>query len=641
MAQRDPTTKSLASELSPQQVSTSIPSQSLSSVPIVDMIRPTKLQPLGDVNVEDVGSETSPTSDSYSYTVPGSSGTMKETHIFTPITPKSVTKMIGTSIADSATSVPIATIITTNAIDQFLPSLASSNGISQCACDNDAFQSDTIIIKENVVKKEYRDVEYEPNKLVANASADDFTEFQFVQPIQSMPNSNSIIEQNVSNAPLNNQSNSISLLPDIYEKLAQKPMPNDRNTNNYDSLASISATTLETISATAAAGNRSELDLYSINKSSFTPSPYSNVATANTAPLEQFACTTDPMGIFSIQSAQYNSHPSLKQQQSTIDIASLSINPGTQQPNTNNINNNNIDSISIGHNNNNDNNSMENSMNLVRSTNSTTYIGGGSNILVPQAANNVQLKQANADTNALTIQWPEPGINIDQLEQLEARFSIQPDSNIKCEKSTATRANEFASSSSSSSSSMTATATAATTTTAMTTTTTTTADDEWSDFVSVVQPQTPITNILNKNLLKQQNNDEDDWSEFVSSTPPPPNKLQQFAPSSQPQHLLGINANANTNTNYNNVFQPWTTTPFSQKITAYQQNIPDSYTKSANSLRYTKTVNSLTNGESSHTFQNSMPKPAATPSIISLPELGYRMAPKSLINMPNRTLAKK
>lgn len=255
--------------------------------------------------------------------------------------------------------------------------------------------------------------------------------------------------------------------------------------------------------------------------------------------------------------------------------------------------------------------------------------GGGSSILMPQAANHVQSKQANVGGgNSLTIEWPEPGINVDQLEQLEARFSIQPDSNIKCSKSdtkqTAAKDNGQS-------------------------TTTTMADDEWSDFVSVVQPQTPITNILNKNLLKQQNNEEDDWSEFVSSTPPSLSSLHQFAPPSQ--NFFSINTNTSnasaaaaatttTNTNYNNVFTPWTTTPFPQKINAYHQNNSDVYGKSANSLRYTKTVNSISNGESSHQFQNAMSKPATAPSIISLPDLGF-VAPKSLVNMPNRNLAKK
>lgn len=651
--QRVQSSKSLASAdlLPPQLLSSSIAPQPL-SVPIMDtvsMVRSTKQhQPLDDVHSDEIASETtSPTSDSYSYAVPGSSGTMKETHIFTPITPKSSvvnsveTSSTGTAIPSAAaTATATAGItITTNAIESIVPSLIP-NGISnQTTCDDDPFQSDTIVIKENVVKKEYRDVEYEPNKLMAaNACVDDFTEFQFAQPTQSMPNSNAIIEQNLNttNVPLNIQSTSMNFLPDIYDKSSHKSMPNDRNVNNFDSLSSISAPTIDRISADTSTmpsintGNQSEFDIYSsVSKSSFPSLSHNKIGNAsNVPPTEQFGCTTtDPMEIFSIQSTQqqhYHSHSAFEQSQSTVKL-------DTQQPVTKQNNNNNNNSIALTNNNN---NTISNSINSVNSNNlnttTTSYMRGGSNILMPQMANNVQSKQTNVINNALTIQWPEPGINTDQLEQLEARFSIQPDSNIKSDiKTKATKHNDQASSS---------TATATTTTPAA-------ADDEWSDFVSVIQPQTPITNILNKNLLKQQNNDEDDWSEFVSSTPPPPNSLHQFAPPPQ-NSLLGINvannttaaaATANNHTNYNNVFKPWTTTQFPhQKIHASSYHQSDGYGKSS------KYVNSISNGDSSHVFQNVMPKSqsVAAPSIISLPDLGF-VAPKSLVNMPNRTLAKK
>lgn len=604
-------------------------------------MRPGKLQH-DDVHSEIVDAEAksaSPTSDSHSYTVPGSSGTMKETHIFTPITKP--TNMIGTPTVAAvvATSAPIVASVTTNAIEPFLPTHVSNGIISQTTCENDPFQSDTIIIKENVVKKEYRDVEYEPSKLVANASVDDFTEFQFVQPTQLMPNTNPIIEQKL------NASNSMSFFPaDSYVKQQHGHVPNNRNFNCFDNLASIQAPTIDHYQMTAATntidavekpstnsstgsknhGPQSELELYSINKSSSPSSTHSNVPIVNNVPIEQFGCATDPMEIFSIQSVHYHSQSVYGQQQSTANTAQMSIKSDIQQLNTNqNNNNNNNNSFMVATTTTSNNNTMTTSMNSVSSIQSnSTYIGGGSSILMPQTARNVQSKQAaaaaaNAADNALTIEWPEPGINTDQLEQLEARFSIQPESNtIKSNKndtkSTVTKDNNL--------------------------TTMAAADDEWTDFVSVVQPQTPITNILNKNLLKQQNNDEDDWSEFVSSTPLPANTLQQFAP--PPQNLLANKATTASNTNYNNVFKPWTTTPFYQpKITGHQ-NTADGYAKSSNNLRYTKTVNSITNGESSTTFQSAMPKTVAPPSIISLPDLGF-VAPKSLVNMPNRTLGKK
>lgn len=609
------------------------------------MVRSTKLPSLDDVHSEDITAETtSPASDSYSYTVPGSSGTMKETHIFTPVTPKSVANVVGTSIGASGATVAAVPIqpagpVTTNVTEAIAPSLIPNGVSSQSTCDNEPFQSDTIVIKENVVKKEYRDVEYEPNKIVANASADDFTEFQFAQPTQSMPTSNPTIEQNLNatNVSPNIQLPSMSFNPDIYDKSGQKPMPNDRNANSFESLSSIPS--IDTISADASAkpsitGNASEFDLYSINKSSFPPSSYSNAVTASNVSTEQFGRATDPMEIFSIQSTQQKQH----HLESTFEQSPQSTTKlDTQQPPSTKLNshNNNYDknhtnsSSSIPFTNNN-NNTVHNSMASISSVNShpTMYIGGGSSILMPQTlTNNVQSKQTSAVSSALTIQWPEPGINTDQLEQFEARFSIQSDSNSESIKSDTKNAvakdNDLASSS------ITAAA----------------ADDEWSDFVSVVQPQTPITNILNKNLLKHQNNDEDDWSEFVSSTPAP-NSLHQFAPPPQ-STLLGINVNNTTaNSNYNNVFKPWTTntTPFPQKnqTASYHPNSTfDGYAKSSNAQRYAKTVNTIANGDASRAFQNVMQKSSmAAPSIISLPDLGF-VAPKSLVNMPNRTLAKK
>lgn len=500
--------------------------------------------------------------------MPGSSGTMKETYIFTPITPKPPASNVGgAAAANGAGSVAVetASISPVNAIES--PTLRST-------CDeNDPFQSDTIVIKENVVKKEYRDVEYEPSKLVANASIDDFTDFQFVQPVQSMPSSNSIIEQNLNIAnisPLTVQSASMSFLSDIYDKPGKEKVD----------IISPSGTAAAIPSMTG--GNRLEF--------------------------EQLACATDPMEIYSIPSSAF------EQPQSTISSAPLSMKSSTQHTNSSNDNNNTKSMATAQSTNNNNNSCITN--NSINSARSTTYTGGTSTILMPQMANNVQSKHANAASNPLTIAWPEPGINIDQLEQLEARFSTQPDATNKCSKNETknTAAKDAAPSS--------------------------TADDEWSDFVSVVQPQTPITNILNKNLLKQQNNDEDDWSEFVSSKPPSSlNSLQQFAP---PPHNFLAGINANPNANYNSVFTPWTTTPFQQKMNAYHQTPSDGYAKSAsNSLRYTKTVNSMANGgESSHQYQNAMAKSKAAPSIISLPDLGF-VAPKSLLNMPNRTLAKK
>lgn len=143
-------------------------------------------------------------------------------------------------------------------------------------------------------------------------------------------------------------------------------------------------------------------------------------------------------------------------------------------------------------------------------------------------------------------------------------------------------------------------------------------DDEWSDFVSVAQPQTPITHILNQNLLKQQTNttDEDDWSEFVSSTAPPsigsiePNN---FLHQQQQQQLAQNPCSMHTNMNdMNHIFNANHSTAMYPNM---KFNVP-------------------------HNHHNNHHQPTISSSIISLPDLRF-VAPKSLVNMPTRTLTKK
>lgn len=214
----------------------------------------------------------------------------------------------------------------------------------------------------------------------------------------------------------------------------------------------------------------------------------------------------------------------------------------------------------------------------MNSNNSNNFLSS-SKILTPQTMS-MSTTTMTTTNNPLSIQWPEPGINSDQLEQFERRFFVQPN---KIE----SKENDSA------------------------------ADDEWSDFVSVVQPQTPITNILNKNLLKQQNTDEDDWSEFVSSTPP--SLLQRSSQNS-----------TDSTTNYEAIFKSWN--PSFQTGPSQSTN---SYGIPANPLR--QSAMHLPNGEPS-TFQST--HATIAPSIISLPDLGF-VAPKSLVNMPKRPTAKK
>lgn len=500
-------------------VSDAIPTpEQMAPVPATDAMSISKI----DANIDQCETDLEPAQTSDSYTVPGSS--MKETHIFTPIKPIVGESPLMPNGASTRSDVPLA--------------------------DSDQILSDSIVIKENVVKKEYRDVEYDPSKVLA--SADDFTEFQFVQPT---PN-NATIETCASLSHSKSQPNSINFQADSStDKLNSNVISNDKHFNSFDNLKSIS--TLESqlsggifqskpsnVNAINN-GNRPELNLYSINDNFHS---HKNVSIA----------AIDPMEIFSISSSDQK-HSVHSKQGANADILPNSFD--LLQP-------------------------TNAATTMTNSIDSSTFLSSSS-ILMPQSAS----AQSSLSTNAPSIQWPEPGINFDQLEQLEKRFQTQPtEVTPKIDQKDNADTN---------------------------------ADDEWSDFVSVVQPQTPITNILNKNLLKQQqqSNDEDDWSEFVSSTPPPLTRLPTNA----------VANDANSNSNYESVFKTWNNTFQSSS----SQPLSNNFIVEPSPLR--PTIYSASNFDG--IAYQMAPQPIA-PSIISLPDLRF-VAPKSLINMPNRPKAKK
>lgn len=527
--------------------------------PIVDplsMIQPID-KPTSDLSDESIDSEPSQTSDSY--TVPGSSGTMKETHIFTPIKPTT----IGISSMINETSPPS---LVPNGI-MLRPEIPST--------DSEQFPNESIVIKESVVKKEYRDVEYEPSK-VLNAPSDDFTEFQFVQPATD---SNADIEPNpIKSNQTTIQANSMSFLPDSSDNNGHDlNMSNDKYLNSFDSssLTSKNAPSIDhfqmpTIDSTFSSKfPKTNSSLHNGNRADFEVLSQCNNVTTSDHIHETFGCATDPMEIFSISSLSQSKKQTQAHSQSTkFEPKSIASIPMTS-------------------------NALANTPELLQphNNNNSTAFMSSSNILMPQTVNMPPM--STTYNNAPSIQWPEPGINSDQLEQLERRFFDPPPQNVdaKCDKIESKVENND-----------------------------TSGDDEWSDFVSVVQPQTPITNILNKNLLKQQNNDEDDWSEFVSSTPPSLQRIQQNT------------IPTDTNTNYESMFKSWNT-PFQSGST----QSANKYAISANPLRKSATQH-VSNGEP-NTFQSTQQQTIA-PSIISLPDLGF-VAPKSLVNMPKRTIAKK
>lgn len=523
-----------------------------SSVPVVDS--QTEFQQSNVCSSSD--SEPSPTSDSY--TVPGS--TMKETHIFTPSKPNA-----GENLSPSPlVPVPVtaAAVSTTSRSD--IPS-----------SESEQFSTDIIVIKENVVKKEYRDVEYEPNKMTA--SCDDFSEFQFVQPSVVIPN-NFVIEpnSNVSNSNIPPMLTNYSADKNGLDALKTQINYSNHFDNSLKSAppidhsqSSIADTYSNHISNDNSLnnGNRSEFEFYSISE--HFPSKNNAMVSNDT---KTHAHAKNSMEIFSL---------------SSIDqMHSVSASPlhATKVPPVRNSEMTTNHSSTVYP-------PQQNKTKII-STNSNTFFGS-SNILQPQPvgtqAPNYQPFATMANNNALSIQWPEPGINSDQLEQLERRFSTN---------STDTKVEQIEQK-------INDTATAA--------------DDEWSDFVSVVQPQTPITNILNKNLMKQQNHDEDDWSEFVSSTP---STMQSM----HPQNSMPLNSNSN----YDSVFKSWNVPFQSGPSQSSNYIIPPS-----NPLRQTECD---ATHNASHAYQSA--HQSIAPSIISLPDLGF-VAPKSLVNMPKRSIAKK
>lgn len=462
-----------------------------SSILVVD----STLQPEGSCQSS---LEPTPTSDSW-YTVPG--GTMKETHIFTP-------------------SKPISNEMSIHNINSNIDSAQLEVTITE----GDQVSTDCVVIKENVVKKEYRDVEYDLSKVAS--PSDDFTEFQFVQPA-------TIIGPNTNITIANHPKNTLDFLP-------------HSSSNNFDP----EITKNERLSADDPniLSNLSDKTNENCHAVKNIPSDF-GCATHDTHVSSY--CASDQKYSHSKHDVVYSPFQSLE-------------NPLETLHHQNNAN-------------------LKTTINAVQPTNFLD----SSRILTPQM---VSMQSSLVCKAATTIQWPEPGLNIDQLEQLEKRFSSHP---VESKLGSVDQKNN----------------------------TGTNADDEWTDFVSVVQSQTPITNILNKNLLKQQqqaNNDEDDWSEFMSSTPPPVPRIQQNSISNE------------ASVNYESIFKPWNT-PIQAGISGYS-----SYIVQPNSLRQSTCNSTIHETNAYHSTQQPI-----TPSIIFSQHTESIVAPKSLVNMPNRPKAKK
>lgn len=455
-----------------------------------------------------------------------------------------------------------------------------------------------IIINENVVKKEYRDVEYDPDKLKANANTecDDFSEFQSVEVPTAVPSMLPSILQ-----PTKTATNISIEWPD------PGTVTDSRGIDEFKDYVptALSSSKLEDHSNDVRA-KHSNTNGCGFNKPTIGTSPSDHMFSGSST-VAGAECGDDDFSAF--QSTQtvgisYISHisaiPDIIPTDKSFANAKPAITPKSTAPeifqHVSLASDMGIDKYLDSKKHTDDTRTVsshsEATTTLPSNTNAPPF--ASSSILVPQVAS--QPKQTFTSNHTSTIAWPDPGISADELARLETIFPQAAKAvNASPINGSSKRINDANSSKAE--------------------------EDEWSDFVSVTQPQTPITNILNQNLQKHQNNDDDDWSDFVSSAKPPASLT-----SIQIQHTItGPNFTSWSAPSQYNSWQHTAPTPmvFSH---------PDTFTSSPIRSIGNGMNHIITNG---HAHNHQQP-----PSIISLPNLRFA-APKTLVNMPKPNLAKK
>lgn len=431
------------------------------------------------------------TSDSYN--VPGSSGTMKETHIFT--------------LNKSQPETDVDLSVESKLVDKKHSSKETER---------------MVVIKENVVKKEYRDIEYDPERVI---SLDEFSDFQFVNTTTTIANEPIALERG--------QSPSIGL--GLHAVINNNSEPNSAIVNAISNCNGFEKT--YTVNMLHSSISKQTTPIRKTNE--FKNENYYQIENLKRFDESMFVNNT-------------NLHTNISV------CSSANIQPTTNQKC--------FDKDKI-------------------TSNAPTMMLP--NILKPQLVSVVKPSFETSIKSSPNIEWPGPGIDTDQLMQLEQRFCTQPQFNgaalLANGKNTVNNSSQKYSE-----------------------------DDEWSEFVSVEQPQTPITNILSKNLLKHQN-DEDDWSEFVSSTVPINTNRTTSNTHASNYDIDSANESINTS---------WNCNEMSISVAA---NKPSSMYNVSMNMRTSYMV----------------PPYSEAPSMIStLPDLRF-VAPKSLVHMPNSSLMKK
>lgn len=503
-----------------------------------------------------------PTQTSASYVVPGS-GTLKETHIFTP--------------SKSLYSIPQSRDVPNDKQESKCPDFDYEKAAAG------------IIINEHVVKKEYRDIEYDPDNITksptsALSSNDDFSDFQSVPIPTAVQNSHKPPHQNILSMDFG---------------ILQPTKPNDNITINWPDPGNVvSSTNLESFESFKSAehimSSTSPTDFGANEKSKFGDfaKPVIGVSPSEIMFEKKSISLEDEFSDF--QSVEpISSH---NQFSDTIsNYQSTLINDVTTPSNK-------IESLS---NNVSDNNSIvssdKSSSNLRNWTRTefqspkmndqpiTTNVPS-TNILQPAPLRPLQILtpqpmnlQSSPHTNTI---WPESEIDPDEIARLEAIFpqfshkqSHQTNFEKKQQNPNSSKQQE---------------------------------DDEWSDFVSVPTPAAqplPITNIISANIVKHQQ-DDDEWSDFVSSTTQPLS-LQQWNVNSGPNF---------TSWNAPPQFDSWQSSTIFQQPQQFVPTLP-------------ATVNnnpSLISNQTTKTNPNSFFTQKA-PSISLIPDLSF-VAPKTLVN---------
>lgn len=395
-----------------------------------------------------------PTPVSSSYVVPGS-GTLKETHIFTP------SKVIAPFVFGEQT---------------------------------DLKKTETAVrIDENVVKKEYHDIEYNPNPS-SPVVADEFSDFQFVsekpqllQPIQSGV---------TINWPDPGRLTGVEM--ESFDQLIQDDSSKSRNVEFKEKIDSfpMDVNGKESISIE---NNPIASPKSSINIDNFIPKMNrsgkdSNPCSTSTLVNDFLSVDTNHVQVPFISTSNIS--------EDTLNTISTKCNGFDKHPETI-LKSNSLDdfsdfqSVPI----------VNNQSALVSSTNVTTNMSTPlepTPMLIPTSI------QPTAKPSASQIAWPDPGIDSDEMARLEAIFptpkTISLPNPVTVKSGSPKRQGIGVD------------------------------EVEWTDFVSSSGGFQPITHIINQNILKHQQEippvvattaDDDDWSDFVSSGT---STINQFIP---------------------------------------------------------------------------------------------------------------